>query len=141
MESKLAFVKERILYVAKIKGIRLADFCESIGQTYGNYKGENIKSAVSSEVLVRLLAIYPDVNADFILRGTGAPITPERSIAENAEERAALADIEREDTSGDPHPSEVIQLLKSEVAYLRGLVLKRDEQLFELVKRLNTPPQ
>lgn len=104
MESKLAFVKERILYVAKIKGIRLADFCESIGQTYGNYKGENIKSAVSSEVLVRLLAIYPDVNADFILRGTGAPITPERSIAENAEERAALADIEREETSGDPHP-------------------------------------
>ena len=92
MESKLAFVKERILYVAKIKGIRLADFCESIGQTYGNYKGENIKSAVSSEVLVRLLAIYPDVNADFILRGTGAPITPERSTAEaNSSIKASAA--------------------------------------------------
>lgn len=129
-----------MLYIAKIKGIRLADFCESIGQTYGNYKGENIKTAVSSEVLVRLLAIYPDVNADFILRGTGAPVTSERGVSENEEERAAIPETEREENSGDQHLSEVIQLLKSEVTYLRGLVLKRDEQLFELVQRLNTPP-
>lgn len=71
MENNLAFIKGRILYVAKVKGIRLADFCESIGQTYGNYKGENIKSAVSSDVLAKLLSLYPDVNADFILRGVG----------------------------------------------------------------------
>ena len=139
MESKLTFVKERMLYVAKAKGIRLSDFCESIGQTYGNYKGENIKSAVSSEVLVRLLALHPDVSADFILRGVGDPIITGRSTSEEPREGAIPSGAEEDEINDEPQTSETIQLLKSEVAYLRGLILKRDEQLFELVQKLTSP--
>lgn len=125
--------------MAKAKGIRLSDFCESIGQTYGNYKGENIKSAVSSEVLVRLLALHPDVSADFILRGVGDPIITGRSTSEEPREGAIPSGAEEDEINDEPQTSETIQLLKSEVAYLRGLILKRDEQLFELVQKLTSP--
>lgn len=128
-----------MLYVAKAKGIRMSDFCESIGQTYGNYKGENIKSAVSSEVLVRLLTIHPDISADFILRGVGEPIITGRATSEEPRVGAIQSGAEEDEINDEPQTSETIQLLKSEVAYLRELILKRDEQLFELVQKLTSP--
>ena len=147
MENNLAFIKGRILYVAKLKGVKLADFCESIGQTYGNYKGENIKSAVSSDVLARLLSLYPDVNADFILRGVGeALISSQQGVGHSLSisgdnhgtNMIGLSAQEVHASSSSSSQTEIIQRLTDEITYLRELIKERDGQLMELVQKIIT---
>lgn len=147
MENNLAFIKERILYIAKIKGIRLAEFCKSIGQTYGNYKGENIKSAVSSDVLARLLSLYPDVNADFLLRGVGNALSIDKQGAghslsitgDNHGTNMIGFNAQEIHAGNDSTASDIVQQeLREEITYLRGLILKRDEQLMELIQKLSS---
>ncbi len=145
MENNLAFIKGRILYVAKLKGVKLADFCESIGQTYGNYKGENIKSAVSSDVLARLLSLYPDVNADFILRGVGEALISSQqgvghslSISGDNHGTNMIGLSAQEVHASSSSQTEIIQRLTDEITYLRELIKERDGQLMELVQKVIT---
>lgn len=133
-----------MLYVAKIKGVRLSDFCKSIGQTYGNYKGENLKTAVSSDVLAKLLSVYPDANPDFLLRGVGDAITPPSQVGGHSLSISGdnhgtnmiglnTGELHNVSSSGT---EDHIQSLINEIAYLRELVMKRDEQMIELVQRM-----
>lgn len=145
MENNLAFIKGRILYVAKLKGIKLADFCESIGQTYGNYKGENIKSAVSSDVLARLLSLHPDVNADFILRGVGEALISSQqgvghslSISGDNHGTNMIGLSAQEVHASGGNQTDLIQRLTDEIAYLRELIKERDGQLMKLVQKITT---
>lgn len=143
MGNNLTSIKERILYVAKIKGVRMADFCKSIGQTYGNYKGENLKTAVSSDVLAKLLTIYPDVNTDFLLRGTGEAITTAGQVAghslsisgDNHGTNMIGLSTQELHTSNGASSNELVRSLMDEIAYLRELVSKRDEQMIALFQK------
>lgn len=61
------YIKERFMLVAEKKGISKQKFCESIGLTYGNFTGENKTSPINSDAIARLLNLYPDISAKWIL--------------------------------------------------------------------------
>ncbi len=74
-------IKERILQIAKKKGITNREICQKIGLTYGGFTGENKKRPVNSDAIANLLAEYPDVDPRWLLTGQGSMLrgqsTPE----------------------------------------------------------------
>ena len=65
-------IKERILQIAKKKGITNRKICQKIGLAYGGFTGENKKRPVNSDAIANLLAEYPDVNPRWLLTGQGS---------------------------------------------------------------------
>ena len=65
-------IKERILQIAKRKGVTNRKICQKIGLTYGSFTGENKKRPVNSDAIANLLAEYPDVNPRWLLTGQGS---------------------------------------------------------------------
>ena len=65
-------IKERILQIAKRKGITNREICQKIGLTYGGFTGENKKRPVNSDAIANLLSEYPDVNPRWLLTGQGS---------------------------------------------------------------------
>ena len=65
-------IKERILQIAKRKGITNREICQKIGLTYGGFTGENKKRPVNSDAIANLLAEYPDVNPRWRFTGQGS---------------------------------------------------------------------
>ena len=69
-------IKERVLSVADTKGIEPSSL-EGILGVSGNYF-RNTES-VSAEPLAKLITIYPDINADWLLTGRGSMFRAEPS--------------------------------------------------------------
>ena len=65
-------IKERILQIAKKKGVANRKICQKIGLAYGGFTGENKKRPVNSDAIANLLAEYPDVNPRWLLTGQGS---------------------------------------------------------------------
>jgi len=70
--SKTSMIKERILQIAKRKGVTNRKICQKIGLTYGGFTGENKKRPVNSDAIANLLVEYPDVNPRWLLTGQGS---------------------------------------------------------------------
>ena len=66
MENILT-IKERILS----QGIKKVDFFEATGIQSSNFKGKNMSSQPGGDMLVKVLTIYPQLSAEWLLRGEG----------------------------------------------------------------------
>ena len=71
MANIFSNIKERILYLSEIKKITKEKFFEDLGVTYGNFKGKAKEKALSSDVLAKIVAKYPDINPHWLLTGEG----------------------------------------------------------------------
>lgn len=71
MANIFSNIKERILYLSEIKKITKEKFFEDLGVTYGNFKGKAKEKALSSDVLAKIVAKYPDINPNWLLTGEG----------------------------------------------------------------------
>jgi len=71
MDRNLSFIKERILYLTDYHKDKKEDFFKKIGVTYGNFKGIQKETSVSSDTIEKILSIYPDVDAVWLLTGKG----------------------------------------------------------------------
>ncbi len=47
MDDKITTIKDRVLQVAKYKGIRLELFLQEIGMSYSSFKGESKKTPLN----------------------------------------------------------------------------------------------
>ena len=72
METILTNIKERILHYTDLKGFPKEKFFEELGVTYGNFKGEAKKKALSSDVLAKIVSKYNDLNPEWLLTGSGS---------------------------------------------------------------------
>ena len=72
MDIKISNIKERILYFAKNQNISYESFCESIGMTYGSFKGVAKQRPLNSDALEILITKYPEINCEWLLSGKGA---------------------------------------------------------------------
>lgn len=86
MDNILTTIKERVLYIAELKGIAKSVFFEEIGMSYSNFKGKNKKTPLNSDTIVDILSKYPDINPSWLLQGKGEILTstsckvPDKSI-------------------------------------------------------------
>ena len=64
-------IKERILSFLESQGIKKVDFFEATGIQSSNFKGKNMSSQPGGDMLVKVLTIYPQLSAEWLLRGEG----------------------------------------------------------------------
>ena len=81
MANKLSYIKERVLFLAKLIGENKKEFIENIGQTYGNFTGVNQKRPLNSDTIHNILSKYPVVNVEWLLTGSGTPL--KEKVTEN----------------------------------------------------------
>lgn len=53
------------------QGIKKVDFFEATGIQSSNFKGKNMSSQPGGDMIVRVLTIYPNLSAEWLLRGEG----------------------------------------------------------------------
>lgn len=124
-------IKEKILSYLDATGKVKAEFYKAIGASPSNFKGAGKNSALSSDKITEILALYPDLSPDWLFSGIGdmlrtpgsnnVPATPQtledklltilsnkdNTIREQAEEigllRERIAQLEKrlEKTVGD----------------------------------------
>jgi len=70
LENNLT-IKERILSFLESQGIKKVDFFEATGIQSSNFKGKNMSSQPGGDMLVKVLTIYPNLSAEWLLRGEG----------------------------------------------------------------------
>ncbi|AWG27185.1 S24 family peptidase [Flavobacterium kingsejongi] len=80
--DKSTNIKERILQIADYKKISKEKFFESIGMTYGNFKGKSKQTPINSNAIVEILTIYPDINIEWLMTGRGEIIVNDDKKAE-----------------------------------------------------------
>lgn len=54
-----------------ISGIKKVNFFEDTRIQSSNFKGQNLKSSPGSDMLVKILTLYPSLSAEWLLRGEG----------------------------------------------------------------------
>lgn len=64
-------IKERILSFLESQGIKKVDFFDATGIQSSNFKGKNMSSQPGGDMIVRVLTIYPNLSAEWLLRGEG----------------------------------------------------------------------
>ena len=64
-------IKERVLQIARLKGIPYELFCSKLGMTYGNFKGKAKNTPLNSDALAKILSNYRDVDAEWLILGIG----------------------------------------------------------------------
>jgi len=72
MDKNISLIKERILQYADFKGIGKEKFIENLGMTYGNFKGKQKLTSVSSDFLDSILSKYPEINVEWLVSGHGS---------------------------------------------------------------------
>ncbi len=64
-------IKEKILTFLDSRGIKKADFFESIGVAPSNFKGTAKYSELGGDKIVKILTAFPELSAEWLLRGEG----------------------------------------------------------------------
>ena len=64
-------VKERLLYFAKSQNLIMMDFYEKIRVSQSNFSGKGAGSALSTDKIVHILMMYPELSADWLLLEKG----------------------------------------------------------------------
>lgn len=64
-------IKDKILAFLKEKNIKKVDFFEATGIQSSNFKGKNMASQPGGDMIVKVLTLYPDLSAEWLMRGEG----------------------------------------------------------------------
>lgn len=64
-------IKERIIEIAKNKGVGVEEFAGKIGMAYSSFKGNAKYTPINSDAIASILTLYADVNAEWLITGEG----------------------------------------------------------------------
>lgn len=70
-KDKCSNIKERILYFAKLKQLKLGFFFETIGMTSANFRGKAQETPINSATIEVLFNEFPEINLEWLLTGKG----------------------------------------------------------------------
>lgn len=72
--DKALTIKERIMAFLDRSNIKKIDFYSTTGIEASNFKGKNKTSQPGSDMLVKILTLYPQLSAEWLLTGRGSMI-------------------------------------------------------------------
>lgn len=73
--DKTLTIKERIIAFLDRSNIKKVDFYNTTGIEASNFKGKNKSSQPGSDMLVKILTLYPELSANWLLTGRGNMLT------------------------------------------------------------------
>ena len=105
-------VKERLLQFAKIQKLVMMDFYKKITVASSNFSGKGGDSTLSTDKIIHILTIYPELSADWLLLEKG------EMLRKNNAKNMTVSDSPQATVSnGDmaiQAPTELLQLLTSQ---------------------------
>lgn len=69
--EEISTIKKNIFYFIDYKGITKEEFYSKTGISSSNFKGTNRKSEIGGDKLIKILTIYPEINAEWLITGQG----------------------------------------------------------------------
>lgn len=112
-------VKERLLQFAKIQKLVMMDFYKKITVASSNFSGKGGDSALSTDKIIHILTIYPELSADWLLLEKG------EMLRKNNAKNIAMASAPQSNASnGDMSiqaPAELLALLTSQQQTINNL--------------------
>lgn len=86
--DKITTIKDRILFYLEEKNIKKESFYRETGMSASNFKGAGLKSDLGIDKVVKVLAVYPELNnhLHWLIKGEGVldlSITSKESEIEN----------------------------------------------------------
>lgn len=70
--EEISTIKKNIFYFIDYKGITKEEFYNKTGISSSNFKGINRKSEIGGDKLIKILTIYPEINAEWLITGKGS---------------------------------------------------------------------
>lgn len=125
MDEKYTFIKERVLELAKAKGITIEIFLESIGMTYGSFKGKAKKGTLNSTAIEEIYTNYPDVSLEWLITGKGEMLKSDYPKSDFVTNSLEVSEHKREyQSSTDYWKDQYIELQRKYTALLEGKLEK-----------------
>lgn len=69
--ENLAKIKQRVIYFVESQKIKKEDFYKKISSNGGNFRGKSLSSELSGDKIAEILAIYPEINPEWLVLGKG----------------------------------------------------------------------
>ena len=136
MQEKIqnfAPIKQRILQIIEIKGDTKEKILNLIGISKSNFSSVGLKSEVGGSVCSKILNIYPDLSAEWLLTGKGEMFrqnvqkdvnsTPQK-LLENQRTNANIQQINQ--NSNDKNVTSLIRILEN-------TIVEKDKQIEKLL--------
>ncbi|MGV0980454.1 helix-turn-helix domain-containing protein [Empedobacter falsenii] len=72
MDKILAPIKQRIIQLIELKELEKNKFYKELGVSGSNFRSQSLFSEVGGEVIAKILAKFPDINAEWLITGKGS---------------------------------------------------------------------
>lgn len=128
--EEISPTKEKILQYLDYKGISKADFCRQTGFSYENFKGKSLKSDIGGAILGKIITIYSDISAEWLLTGEGAMLKTSTSS------ESPCNPVVKPFEGGDK--GDMLDTINTQAHIIERMQLKI-ESLEALLKSQNTP--
>lgn len=112
-------IKIRLLQFAKEQKLIMGDFYEKIGVAPSNFSGKAMESALKSDNLVKVLRVYPELSADWLLLEKGEMLRKNNGKSVNVIE-SPQTNISNGDMKIEA-PAELIALITSQQETIKKL--------------------
>lgn len=119
----MATTKERIILLLNNKGVTISNFFSSIGVSYSNFKGKQLESSPSADLVAKIKSNFPDVNTDWLLTGEGEMLIQDSTPSEARDdffEKKLMSFFDKRDEQ-----YQMILSQNSEIIRQNGEILKR----------------
>lgn len=67
----MSSIKERIKEIAVFKGISYEEFFSKLEVAPTNFRGSKLKTGVNSDLIEKIVTLFPDINSEWIITGKG----------------------------------------------------------------------
>lgn len=118
-------VKDKILSFLEEKGVKKSDFFDTFGIAPSNFRGQSKQTGLSSDTLVKILTVYKDLSAEWLLRGEG---TMTRGVGDATVPAASPAVPE-------PSSPAIVSDLVSKIAEQAEEIGQLKERIFQLERK------
>lgn len=135
MEIMMPTVKERVLLIAGHANKSKIEFFRDLGLSYASFKGEQKKSGLSSDALLKIFSRYPEIDPTWLLLGQGEMLRSET----NKETMQNLAKEGREDQRKDISTMSSVELQReiyTSFQKLSKLITEQGVSVLDLAKRV-----
>ncbi|SUB77353.1 S24 family peptidase [Porphyromonas macacae] len=133
--KEISPIKGRLLAFAKEKGIPKTTLCSSISISYENLKGKSLSSEFGGDVIGKILSVYKEINAEWLITGHGNMLKEEAGNMVSD-----MQTIYRPKTAEKQIDNQIVYLYDIEAtAGLKSLLENKNQNIIDTIRIPNLP--
>lgn len=133
-------IKEKILAFLDFKGIKKTSFFEEAGISPSNFKGNARLSELGGDKIAKILTVYPELSAEWLMRGEGEMIRSDKGQSTShihAPVELSTNKIEDKNLSNNSIPPDIVNRLFNSLGEKDTTIREQAEEIGHLRERIN----